>query len=91
MSEYFWGAFFVIALIGLSAAGAAAIMKTVEGSAECKLNSDCGEGSYCGSDLKCHTHPTIEKTVVNNDWTTPAAVLSLSIILAALILRKKQS
>jgi len=90
MGDYFWGAFFILAIVGFSAAGAATIYKVIDGQAECKLNSDCSANNYCGSDLKCHPFPTIENTVVNTDWTTPAAILGLSIILGALILRKRQ-
>lgn len=91
MSEYFFGAFFVIVVIGLSAAGAASIIKYTEGRAECKLNSDCPSNNYCGSDLKCHQFPTVQNTIVKTDWVTPAAILGLSIILGALILRKRES
>lgn len=89
MSEVFWGVFFVVAVIGLGVAGTATVLKVMEGKAECTANSECGDTQYCGSDLKCHPFPAIEKTVVKNDWTTPAAILGLSIVLAALIMRKR--
>lgn len=91
MSEYFWGAFFVITIIAFSMAGAGAIFKAIEGAPECKTNTDCADTSYCGSDLKCHAYPSIDQTIVKNDWTTPALVLGLSIVLAAVILKRKAS
>ncbi|HLF54729.1 MAG TPA: hypothetical protein VI612_03340 [Candidatus Nanoarchaeia archaeon] len=90
MSEYIWGAFVVIAIIAFSIGGAATILKFMESKKECNLNSDCNSESYCGSDFKCHTYPTIEKTIVKNDWITPAAILGLAIVLAAMIMRRKQ-
>ncbi len=90
MSEYMWGAFVVIAIVAFSIAGAATVSKVLEGRHECKYNSDCSSTSYCGSDFKCHTFPQIENTIVNNDWTTPAAIVGLAIVLAAMILRRKQ-
>jgi len=62
----------------------------MEGVKECKVNSDCDADSYCGSDFKCHSYPNIERTIVPTDWKTPAAIVGLAIVLAALILRKKQ-
>jgi len=90
MSEVMWGAFVVIAIIAFSIGGAATIVKIMDGSKECKLNSDCQSNNYCGSDFKCHPFPAIENTIVNNDWTTPAAIVGLAIVLGAMILRRKQ-
>jgi hypothetical protein len=90
MADHFMGAFFVLAIIMFSVAGAGSIVKFMEGSRECNKNTDCGGSNYCGSDFKCHSFPVIENTVVKSDWTTPAAILGLAIVLAALILRKKQ-
>jgi len=89
MSEYFWGAFFIVAIIAGSIAGAGTIMKAMEGRKECKVNSDCQANNYCSSDFKCHAFPVIENTIVKNDWTTPAAILGLAIVLAAFVLRRK--
>ncbi|PIN74922.1 hypothetical protein COV18_05295 [Candidatus Woesearchaeota archaeon CG10_big_fil_rev_8_21_14_0_10_37_12] len=89
MSEYIWGIVFIFAIIAFSAAGAATILKFNEGSKECEVNSDCRELQYCGSDFKCHEHPNIEQTVVN-EWTKPALILGVAIILGALILRRQR-
>lgn len=85
-----WGAFVVIVIIAFSIAGAATVLKVVEGRKECKVNSDCQSNNYCGSDFKCHPFPAIENTIVKNDWTVPAAIIGLAIVLAAMILRRKQ-
>ena len=90
MSEYMWGAFVIIVIVAFSIAGAGTVLKVMEGAKECKVNSDCNSGHYCGSDFKCHTFPTIENTVVQNDWTTPAAILGLAIVVTAFIMRKRQ-
>lgn len=90
MGEYIWGAFVVIVIIAFSAAGAASILKFSEMKKECNLNSDCSSNNYCGSDFKCHSFPTIENTIVKNDWTVPAAIIGLAIVLGAMILRRKQ-
>ena len=89
MGEYFWGAFFVIAIIAMSIGGAATILKVMEGKKECQFNSDCSNSNYCGSDFRCHPFPVVENTIVKSDWTTPAAILGLAIVLAALILRRR--
>jgi len=91
MSGYFWGAFFILAILGISISGAGTIFKFMEMRKECNLNSDCGADSFCGSDFKCHKYPVIENTIVKNDWTTPAAIIGLSVVLSALILRKRRS
>lgn len=83
------GAFFVIAIILFSIAGAGTILKFTESRRECSTNSECGNG-YCGSDFKCHPFPVIENTIVKNDWTTPSAILGLAIVFAAMILRRRQ-
>ncbi len=90
MGEVMWGAFIVIVIIAFSIAGSATIMKVMEGRKECKLNSDCTENNYCGSDFKCHQFPVIENTIVKSDWTTPAAIIGLAIVVAAMIMRRKQ-
>ncbi len=90
MGEYFWGAFFIIAIIAFSIGGTATILKVMEGRKECKLNSDCQANNYCGSDFKCHQFPLIENTIVKTDWTTPAAILGVAIIIGAMILKRKK-
>ncbi len=90
MSEYIWGIFIVIVVIGASIAGASAILKIAEESKECDVNKDCGSEFYCGSDFKCHEFPNIDKTIVQKDLTTPAAIIGLSLVVMALILRRKR-
>jgi len=85
-----WGAFIVIVVIAFSIAGTSVILKVIDGGKECKVNSDCKKEHYCGSDFGCHQFPSIENTIVKNDWTKAAAIIGLSIVFAALILRKKQ-
>ncbi len=91
MSGQFWGVFFVLAIIGFSLAGAGAVMKAIDMAKECKVNSDCAQNSYCGSDFSCHDYPNIQNTIVKNDFTVPAVVLGLSIVLAAMILRRSRN
>lgn len=59
---------------------------------ECSKDAQCGENKYCGADFSCHQIPqiTITKTEVRTDYTTPAAILGISIVLASLILKKRQ-
>jgi hypothetical protein len=55
----------------------------------CSNNKDCQENSYCGSDNECHQYP--DKIIVKQSDNFPAALtLAVGIILAALILKKKQ-
>jgi len=61
---------------------------------ECRNDNDCTKNSYCGSDFSCHAHPVIvqEKAVereVSSNYTAAAFMLGLSIVIAAIILRKK--
>lgn len=79
----------MILVFSFSVAGATAIMKYTEGMHECNFNSDCSSTSYCGSDFRCHTYPVVSTTVVNNDYTTPAAILGLSLVIVAMVLRRK--
>lgn len=59
---------------------------------ECSKDSQCAENNYCGADFSCHAIPqiTLTKTEVRTDYTAPAAILGISIVLAALILKKRQ-
>ncbi|MBS3158566.1 hypothetical protein J4206_04730 [Candidatus Woesearchaeota archaeon] len=55
---------------------------------ECTSNADCGSNSYCGSDRKCHSMPT----KVNRDFTSAVIILSISLIIAFILLvwKKKE-
>ena len=53
----------------------------------CNDDTDCPEYHYCGSDFECHEHKTIEKEV--QDLVMPSAILGISIIIAAMMLRIK--
>jgi len=54
---------------------------------ECRNNSDCSSGYYCGSDFSCHQIPLIEKTVVKNNLLAPSLIMGIAIIIAAFILK----
>lgn len=90
MGEAAAGAMFTIAIIAFSIAGSATILKFLASTNECNQNADCGEISYCGSDFRCHEFPHKSTTVVQAaNWATPAAILGLSIVMGALILRRR--
>jgi len=61
------------------------------GSKECRSNSDCGNGLYCGSDFACHQIPIIEKTIVKNNLIWSSTIIGTAIIISALILKSKIS
>ena len=90
MAELMWGAFVVVAIVAFSFAGSAAINRYAEGQHECNADAECGDSSYCGSDFECHAHKTISKTVISNDYTTPAAIIGLAVVLAAMIIRQRR-
>src|SRR3989344_6487577 len=50
---------------------------------ECKSNKDCGSEEYCGSDFSCHSYPTIQKTIVQNNFLLPSIIIAIAIIIAA--------
>lgn len=54
------------------------------GNRECSNNKDCGDEYYCGSDFKCHEYPTIEKKIVHVDYTKPALIIAIAILLVFL-------
>ena len=61
---------------------------------EYRTDNDCSKNSYCASDFSCHKHPVIiEEKIVQSgvpaNYTTAAFLLGLSIVIAAIILRKK--
>ena len=56
-------------------------------SRECRSNSQCKDGFYCGSDFSCHQMPVVEKTIVQNNLLTPSIILGIAIILSAVILK----
>jgi len=89
MSEYIWGAFIVICIIGLSIAGAASVLKYHDANKECTQNSQCGDTHYCGSDFSCHAHPTIKTTIQSTDYTTPALILGISLIITIYVWRRR--
>ncbi len=57
------------------------------GSRECRSNRDCGKDAYCGSDFACHQIPVIERTTTKGDYTMPALILGIAMIITALILK----
>jgi hypothetical protein len=56
---------------------------------ECKKDSECGEGYYCGSDFACHEFKVVEKNVIEYNLLVPSIILGFAIIIAAIILRWK--
>ena len=52
---------------------------------ECNSNRDCNEDYYCGSDFSCHEYPTIERTITNVDYTRPALIIGIAILLVFLV------
>lgn len=52
---------------------------------ECRSNKECGSEAYCGSDFACHSYPTIQKTVVQNNFTVPSIIIGIAIVIAAVI------
>jgi hypothetical protein len=60
-------------------------------SRECRSNTDCSNGFYCGSDFACHQVPVVEKTIVKNNLIVPSAIIGVAIIIASLILRSKKT
>lgn len=82
-----WGGFFAFLVII-----AAVVAYSGIANRECSKDSQCGEAKYCGADFSCHAIPTItvQKTEISTDYTTPAAIVGISIVLAALVLKKWQ-
>ena len=58
-------------------------------SKECRSNSQCQYGYYCGSDFSCHEMPVIERTLTQNNLLTPSLILGISIVAAAFIMKSK--
>lgn len=90
MGDAATGAMFTIMILAFSIAGSSTIIKFMQSTNECNVNDDCGQNSYCGSDFRCHEFPHSSTTIVQAaNWATPAAILGLSIVLGALILRRR--
>jgi len=56
------------------------------GSRDCRTDTDCPQGYYCGSDFECHEHKVVQITQ-EIDYTTPAVILGICIVAAAWILK----
>lgn len=82
-----WGGIFAFLLI---IGGVLAFSDTTN--KECTKDSQCGENRYCGADFSCHQVQilTIQKTEISTDYTTPAALIAIAIVFAALIVKKRQ-
>jgi hypothetical protein len=79
-----WG-IMITAVILVS--GAALLMELNK---ECRKDADCGSKDfYCGSDFSCHEKEIVVKTEIRQDYTIPAYVLAIAIMIAAIILRSK--
>lgn len=54
---------------------------------ECRSNRDCGSEAYCGSDFSCHQFPTIQKTVIQNNFVVPSIIIGIAIVIATIIFK----
>jgi len=59
-------------------------------SRECRSNTDCDGGFYCGSDFACHQIPVVEKFVVKNNLIIPSIIMGISIIVSAIVLKRRK-
>ena len=82
------GIFMLVVIIVGSVVATTVYFKISDVVKECHVNSDCRDNSYCGSDFNCHACP--EVSVVRFDFVIPALIFGLCVVLAALILKKKQ-
>ncbi len=60
-------------------------------SKECRSNSQCQSGYYCGSDFSCHEMPVIERTLRENSLIVPSIIIGIAIVAAALILKSAKN
>ena len=58
-------------------------------SKECRSDSQCQYGYYCGSDFSCHEMPVIERTLTENSLLAPSLILGIAIVAAAFIMKSK--
>ena len=88
MADFFWGAFVVLVIVLGSIVGANTILKFIDSTKECTVNSECSSGAYCGSDFKCHEFPRYSQ---ERTWgyITAAAILGVSCIIASLIYSRR--
>jgi len=54
---------------------------------QCSYDSQCPADNYCGSDFKCHQYKVVERNLVVTDYSTPAAIVAIAIIIGAIIIR----
>ena len=82
-----WAGFFAFLVV----IGAVVAFSNVA-SRECSKDAQCGENKYCGADFACHQIPviTVQKTEYRNDFSGPAVIMGVAIVIAALILKKRQ-
>ena len=67
------------------------IATMIIGSWDCRKDSDCGTGEICTSDHKCLIAGNAEVTIIKNEnkYTSAALILGISIIIAAIIIRRE--
>ncbi|MBI2651686.1 hypothetical protein HYX01_04400 [Candidatus Woesearchaeota archaeon] len=58
-------------------------------SKECRSNSQCKKGEYCGSDFSCHSIPIVEKEVKSYNLVLPAFILGIAIVISAWLIKSK--
>jgi hypothetical protein len=56
---------------------------------DCNSNEECAEDSYCSHNYECVQYPP-EVLVTKQNFVLPAIILSVAIIVAAFILKKKR-
>ncbi len=59
------------------------------GGRECRRDSQCKNGQYCGADFACHDIPVVEKTVYDINLLPSAIVLGIALVAAAFIFKWK--
>ncbi len=54
-------------------------------SGECRSDTSCTEGFYCGVDKECHAIPIIEKEVTKNSFLLPSIIIAAAIIIGSVL------
>ena len=55
---------------------------------ECRKDTDCSSGYYCGSDFKCHDLKMV--TIYKQNLLMPSLIIAVALVAGAVILRKKK-
>ncbi len=79
------GGFVALVVLAFSIIGGLFVTNAVQATRECNLNTDCSELTYCGSDFKCHEYPS--QVIYKTDYTIPALILGVGLVISALVLK----